>query len=211
MQPYLIAIAGPSGAGKSYLAHHLAQALPAPAAVLSLDSYYLELTGLSYGERCQFNFDHPAALDHDLLVAQVRSVAAGQAVDRPIYQFETHSRAHHSAPFDPPPFVILEGIFGLYFSEIRALANLKVFVETPDGLCFDRRLRRDTSERERSEESVTRQYSETVRPMAAEYVWPTAAFADVILPGNQPIDESVRQVLTRVAQSAYLVTAASRG
>ncbi|MBY0506339.1 MAG: uridine kinase [Bryobacteraceae bacterium] len=202
MPPYLIAIAGPSGAGKSYLAHHLAAALPAEAAVLSLDSYYRELTSLSYDERCLFNFDHPSSLDQPLLLQQLRDVAAGKTIERPIYQFETHSRAPHTERFAPPPFVILEGIFALYFPEIRDLAQLKVFVETPDGLCFDRRLRRDTTERERTAESVTRQYDETVRPMAAEYVWPTAAFADLVIPGNQPIAESLRQVLAAMPQMA---------
>lgn len=207
MPPYLIAIAGPSGAGKSYLSHHVADALSAPAAVLSLDSYYVELTGMSFDERCGFNFDHPDSIDRQLLLEQVRAAAAGYAIDRPIYQFETHSRAQATARFEPPPYVILEGIFALYFPEIRALTQLKVFVETPDGLCFDRRLKRDMHERERSEESVTKQYEETVRPMAAEYVWPTARMADLIIPGNQPIIESVRQVLERVSAKPLAATA----
>lgn len=199
MKPYLIAIAGPSGAGKSYLAQHVAAALPAPAAVLSVDSYYRERTGLSYDERCAINFDHPDALDRPLLLDQIAALSQGQAIEHPVYQFETHARAANAVAFVPPPYVILEGIFALYFAELRELAQLKVFVETPDGLCFNRRLKRDTEERDRSEESVTRQYTETVRPMAYEYVWPTAQFADLVISGRQPIAESVSQVLARVA------------
>ncbi len=195
MQPYLIAIAGPSGAGKSYLAHHLADRLPAPAAVVSLDSYYRELTGLSFEQRCAFNYDHPDALDRQLLIEQLTAISRGQPVELPVYRFETHSRAPYTEHFAPPSFVILEGIFALHFPEIRALSHLKVFVETPDGLCFDRRLHRDVVERERSAESVTQQYHETVRPMAYEHVWPTAAHADLILPGDQSIEKSVNEVL----------------
>lgn len=206
----MIAIAGPSGAGKSYLSHHVAEALSVPSAVLSLDSYYVELTGLSYDQRCGFNFDHPDSIDRQLLLDQLRAVANGRAIDRPIYQFETHSRASETARFTPTPFVILEGIFALHFPEVRALTQLKVFVEAPDGLCFRRRLKRDTQERERSEESVTRQYADTVRPMAYEYVWPTAQWADLVIPGDQPIAESVRQVLECVS-SKPLAIAAGRG
>jgi len=202
LSPILIAIAGPSGAGKSYLAHHLASSLPALAAVLSLDSYYRELNGLNYAERCGVNFDHPHALDKLLLVDQIRDVAAGRPIQRPVYQFDTHSRAPESEAFVPPPFVILEGIFALYFEEIRSLTDVKIFVETPDGLCFHRRLERDTVERERSVESVTEQYSATVRPMALEHVHPTAAFADLVLSGDRPIAESVSEVLALIAASA---------
>ena len=198
MPPFLIAVAGPSGAGKSYLAQHLASSLPAPAAVLSLDSYYRELTGYTREQRCAFNFDHPDALDLPLLREQITGVLDGHPINRPVYRFETHSRAPDSAPFAPTPFVILEGIFALYFPEIRDRARLKIFVHTPDGLCFDRRLQRDTVERERSADSVTKQYAETVRPMAYQHVWPTADFADLILPGNQPIAQSIQQVLDRL-------------
>ncbi len=208
MPPYLIAIAGPSGAGKSYLAHHLADALP--AAVLSLDSYYRELAGLSYDERCAFNFDHPDSLDRPLLIEQITDLAHGRPIQRPVYRFETHSRAPGSVRFTPPPYVILEGIFALYFPEIRALTELKIFVDTADGLCFRRRLLRDTVERERSSESVTKQYDETVRPMALEYVWPTEDFADLLIPGDQPIDVSVRQVLSMIKTRRPLATAAGK-
>ena len=198
-------MAGPSGAGKSYLAHHLAESLPAEASVLSLDSYYRELAGLSYEDRCHFNFDHPDALDRSLLVRQVRQLAVGNPIHRPVYQFGTHSRAAVEKRFLPTPYVILEGIFALYFPEIRDLTQLKLFVDTPDGLCFGRRLQRDTVERERSSESVTKQYAETVRPMAYQHVRPTADFADLILPGYQPIDQSVSQVLAHLPRAAMAV------
>jgi uridine kinase len=201
IKPYLIAIGGPSGSGKSYLAHHLAQALP-DASVLSLDSYYREYTHFSYTERCDLNFDHPDSIDVELLNQQIETVAQGWPVKRPVYDFETHARTRHPEPFAPRRYVILEGIFGLYFPRIRDLTSLKVFVQTPDSECFDRRLARDTVERGRSAESVTDQYTHTVRPMAYEYIWPTRHYANVVIPGNQQIHLSVEQVLNAMPQLA---------
>jgi uridine kinase len=199
--PYLITIGGPSGSGKSYLAHHLAQALP-DASVLSLDSYYREYRHLSYAERCELNFDHPDSVDVDLLARQIETVSQGWPVKRPVYDFETHARTPHPEPFLPRRYVILEGIFALYFAEVRRLSAMKVFVTTPDAECFDRRLARDTVERGRTAASVTDQYSRTVRPMAYEFIWPTRHYANVIIPGNQEIGVSVEQVLTAMPSMA---------
>lgn len=205
-KPYLIAIGGPSGSGKSYLAYRLAHALP-DASVLSLDSYYREYSHLTYGERCQLNFDHPDSIDVDLLTRQIDTVAQGWPIKRPIYDFETHSRTRNPEPFLPRQYVILEGIFGLYFAAVRDLAAMKVFVQTPDSQCFDRRLARDTVERGRSAESVTDQYTHTVRPMAYEYIWPTRHYANLVIPGNQNIALSVEQVLHGMPQAAMAAIA----
>lgn len=200
-KPYLIAIGGPSGSGKSYLAHHLAQAL-GDASVLSLDSYYQQYNHLSYGERCVLNFDHPDSIDAALLNRQIETVAQGWPIKRPLYDFESHSRTPYPEPFLPRRHVILEGIFALYFARVRELSPLKVFVQTPDSQCFDRRLARDTVERGRSVESVTGQYTQTVRPMAYEFIWPTRHYANVVIPGNQSIALSVEQVLNAMPQFA---------
>ena len=203
MKPYVIAIAGPSGAGKSYLAHALASRLP-DASVLSLDSYYRDLSNLSLEDRAAVNFDHPAALDEELLVSQIAQLADGSSVDRPVYDFETHSRVDRTDPFIPGRYLIIEGIFALYFDRVRAMTGAKVFVQTPDSQCFERRLDRDTIERGRTPDSVVNQYHQTVRPMAFQYVLPTKAFADVVIPGNQEIGRSVEQVLDAMPAAASL-------
>lgn len=200
-KPYIIAIGGPSGSGKSYLAHALTRELP-DASVLSLDSYYHELAQLSYEERCAVNFDHPDSVDSALLISHLETIAQGWPVKRPIYRFETHSRAAATDPFLPRRYVILEGIFALYFARVRELAALKVFVKTPDAECFSRRLDRDTAERGRSAASVASQYEDTVRPMAFEYVWPTRHYANLVIPGNQNIGLSVEQVLATMPSMA---------
>lgn len=199
MKPRIIAIAGPSGAGKSYLAYALQSRLP-DANVLSLDSYYRELGHLTYTERCGTNFDHPSSIDDGLLAEHLESLSRGEVIERPVYHFDTHSRDPLPEPFAPGQYLLLEGIFGLYFPRVRALADVRVFVETPDSTCFTRRLDRDIIERGRTPASVTHQYNETVRPMALEYVWPTKQFADVVIPGDQSIERSIRQVLNALPE-----------
>ena len=203
-KPYIIAIGGASGSGKSYLARALQRELP-DASVLSVDSYYHELAHLSYAERCGVNFDHPDSVDSALLGRQLATIAQGWPVKRPHYRFDTHSRAPVSDPFMPRQYVIVEGIFALYFVQVRGVSQLKVFVQTPDDECFHRRLDRDTAERGRTAESVTSRYEETVRPMALEYVLPTRHYANVIIPGNQNIVLSVEQVLNAMPSVAMAV------
>jgi len=194
--PYLIGIAGPSGAGKSYLAHHLADALHAP--VLALDRYYRDLSHLPFKQRVRSNFDEPAALEESLLIAQVAELRHGRAIDLPAYDFSLHSRLPMTQRFEPTPYVILEGLFTLYWQELRELLDTRVYVETDDNLCLARRIERDTRERGRSRHSVVWQFQSTVAPMAERYVRPSRQFADLTLAGDTPIADGVARVLDHV-------------
>jgi uridine kinase len=196
VRPYLIGIAGPSGAGKSTLAHRLAEQLAAP--VVSLDSYYRELAHLPLEVRALTNFDEPAALDRELLAAQVESLGAGREVRVPVYDFARHTRAEEVIVVPVSSFVIVEGLFALYFEEVRRRLGTKVFVTAEVGACFRRRLDRDTHERGRTEDSVLTQYESTVRPMACRYVLPTREYADVVVSGTGLLDHSVDAVLEHV-------------
>ena len=198
-KPYLIGIAGPSGAGKSTLAHRIAADLAAP--ILSLDCYYRELGRLPLAERARLNFDEPGALDGELLTAQITDLAAGRAVEVPVYDFSRHTRAPETTPLAPGNFIVVEGLFALYWEAIRALVGTKVFVNAEDPVCFSRRMDRDVRERGRSPESVTGQYEHTVRPMAERYVLPTRAFADVVVSGTDLLDHSAALVLEHVARA----------
>jgi uridine kinase len=200
MQPFFIGIAGASGSGKSELAAHVAAVLPAPAAVISLDSYYRVLDHLSLAQRERVNFDHPDALDWELFLSHLHALARGEPVDEPVYRFDQHTRAPYSRRIEPAPFVIIEGILALHHPSVRARMNLLVYVDTPDEICFSRRLERDTRERGRTRDSVIRQYEDTVRPMAALYVWPSQRFADVVVAGTGGFEHSVAAVLNAVAQ-----------
>jgi uridine kinase len=195
MKPFLIGVAGLSGSGKTSLARHLAQALHAPSEIITLDSYYHPQAHLSLAERAHLNFDHPDALDWELLCRHLDALVAGEAVEEPHYLFDQHTRAAQTRRVEPRPFLILEGILTLHRPEIRALLNLKVFVTTQPEECLRRRMERDIAERGRTRESVVQQYSATVWPMAQRYVIPSSGFADVIVSGQEPFDQSVPTVL----------------
>ena len=197
---YILSIGGPSCAGKTELAVLLASRLS--ATILPLDAYYLELAHLSLPERTQFNFDHPDALDHLLLTEQVRQLNQGRAIQRPIYDYAAYARLPRTELIQPGRFLILEGLFALYWEPLRALSGTRVFVDAPDAICFSRRQVRDVRERGRTPESVLAQYERTVRPMAEQYVRPTARFADLVISGEAPLASSLAAVLDHVKHNA---------
>jgi uridine kinase len=193
---YLIGIAGPSGAGKSYLARHLSDYLRAP--VLSLDHYYRDLSHLPLEVRALSNFDDPSALEHDLLIAHVAQLAEARAIAVPIYDFSVHTRTAQTQPFEPAPFVIVEGLFTLHWPELRNLLGTRVYVEMTDDVCLHRRQERDVRERGRTPESVVEQFRSTVAPMAERYVRPTQEHAHVVVFGSALISEEVECVLEHI-------------
>lgn len=198
VRPSLIGVAGLSGSGKTALARELASRLEGCSGVLSLDSYYRAQRDVPLEQRAAVNYDHPGAIDWPLLAVHLTTLVGGEAIEAPHYLFDQHTRAAETHPFEPRPFLILEGILALHHPPIRALLDLKIFVETRPEECLRRRLERDVAERGRTPESVLRQYQETVWPMALEYVVPSRAFADLVVSGEQPIDGAVETVLHRL-------------
>jgi uridine kinase len=196
---YLIGIAGPSGAGKSFLARYLAERLQAP--VLSLDHYYRGLSHLTPEMRAPANFDHPSALEHDLLIAQAAKLREGNSIEVPTYDFSVHTRTPATQSFQPAPFVVLEGLFTLHWPELRRLLGTRVYVEMTDDVCLQRRQERDVRERGRTPESVVEQFRTTVAPMAERFVRPAQAYADVVVFGAAPVAEEVERVLEHVRQN----------
>ncbi len=195
-RPYLIGIAGPSCSGKSELSRYLARALGAE--VLALDSYYVELAHLPLEERARRNFDLPEALDHGLLAAQLAALAEGRTIEKPVYDFARHTRAPQVEIVHPGEFLIVEGLFALYWEEIRRLMGTRVFMEASDEVCLERRLERDIRERGRTRESVLEQYRTTVRPMAEQYILPTRGFADLVISGVEPLERTSAAVLAHI-------------
>jgi uridine kinase len=196
MVTHIIAIAGPSCAGKTELAKYLSRCLSAP--ILPMDAYYLDLAFLPVEERCKFNFDIPDTVDHDLLLAHLAALAAGRSIQRPVYDFTIHTRAPIFETVTPGRCVIVEGLFALHWDDIRSLMGTKVFVDAPDEVCLARRKVRDVLERGRTLESVLKQYDEVVRPMAELYVRPTRRFADLVVSGEIPLEQSSAAVIERV-------------
>jgi uridine kinase len=193
MGPRLIGIAGASCSGKTELARWLGARLGAP--ILNLDHYYNDLPDLPFEVRARQNFDEPAALDSPLILQHARALSRGQSICAPQYDFATHRRAPAREIVTPARFVILEGLFALYWPELRSLLDLSVYVDTPDEVCLERRLARDTVERGRTRESVLEQYAATVRPMAFLHVRPSAAHARVQVSGTDPLESIGARVL----------------
>jgi uridine kinase len=179
----IIGICGGTGSGKTTVANRILESVSASEVVfIQQDSYYRNITDLPLDYRHIANFDHPDALDNDLLVNHVRRLKAGEAVELPLYDFRTQMRMNETRHVEPKPIVIVEGI--LIYADPRLLEqmDIKVFVDTPDDIRFIRRLRRDLAERGRTVESVIEQYIATVRPMHMQFVEPSKRHADVIIP-----------------------------
>ena len=179
----IIGISGGTGSGKTTVANRILESVSASEVVfIQQDSYYRNLSDLPLDYRQLANFDHPDALDNDLLVNHIKKLKAGEPFDLPLYDFKTNMRMNETRRIEPKPIVIVEGI--LIFADARLLEqmDIKVFVDTPDDIRFIRRLRRDLAERGRTVESVIEQYIGTVRPMHMQFVEPSKRYADVIIP-----------------------------
>lgn len=202
MRSYLIGIAGFSGSGKTTVANALAKALP--GTIFSLDAYYLDFPHLTYEQRCDLNFDDPAILDDQLIAHHLRELAEGNPIERPVYDFSTHSRLAATEPMDPHDFIIVEGLFTLYWPDVRELFRTKVYMEATHDVCLPRRERRDITERGRTSESVRRQYAATVQPMADAYIVPTRQYADLVIECTGQTGEAVRLILDHVNKQKAL-------
>ena len=198
-RPVIIGIAGGSGSGKTTVLERLVSELgPAHAVVLDHDAYYHDLQHLTLEERAQFNFDHPNALETDLLVQHIDLLLDGHEIDRPIYDFTRHTRTSETLRISPRPVVIVEGILVLADARLVERIDIKLFVDTDDDVRLMRRIRRDISERERSLVSVLDQYEKTVRPMHIEFVEPSKRRADLIIPRGGHNIVAVDLVLARI-------------
>jgi uridine kinase len=201
--PVVLGIAGCSGSGKTTLAAELAHMLG--GIHFHLDNYYRDLGHMPFSERIKQNFDNPAMIESPLLVAQVAALARGEAIERPVYDFSTHTRVvGRTERIAAGPFLVVEGLFALYYPELLPLYGLRVYVDTPDTLCFERRMKRDIEQRGRTPESIQRQYEATVRPASIAFVRPSAANADLMIDGTGALDWKVERVLTELRAHGLL-------
>ncbi len=178
----LVGIAGGTGSGKTTFAEKIQKAFPVDSVLISQDSYYKDLSHLSWKERAETNFDHPESLDFTLLREHLLSLKNNNSIDQPIYNFQTHSRESYTTKIEPAQLIIVEGILLFAVREIRDLFDLKIFVDTDDDIRLLRRIERDLQERARDFSSVKDQYLSTVKPMHDAFVEPSKQYADVIVP-----------------------------
>jgi uridine kinase len=183
MKPLIIGIAGGSGSGKSTVARNVAQALRTESvAFIDMDAYYLNFAHLPIDERRKVNWDHPDAFDWPFLVEQLERLAAGEAVDKPVYDYVTHTRSPQKVSVPPADVVVIDGILLFSDERVRDLCDVKVFVDADADIRLIRRIRRDINKRGRPLEDVLEQYLTTVQPMHLQFVEPSKRYADVIVP-----------------------------
>ena len=203
--PLVVGIAGGTASGKTTVARKIHEALsPSLIAFIDQDSYYKDLSNLPLDERREVNFDHPDAFDTELLVAHLKALKRGEAVQKPVYNFVSSLREASTTPVAPASIILIEGIMVLHSEAIRAELDLKLFVETEDDVRIIRRLTRDIKERGRDFDHVIHQYFRHVRPMHMAFIEPSKRWADIVVPhgGNNDIaiDMLVGALKSRLAQ-----------
>jgi uridine kinase len=199
-KPLIIGVAGGTASGKTTIADAIMESINHPQMVMiQHDAYYKDVSHLPLAERARINFDHPDALETDLMVRHLRELIAGRSIEMPVYDFSTHTRQRKGLLKKPAKVIILEGILIFCEQALRELMDVKIFVDTDSDLRFIRRLKRDIQERQRSLESVIGQYLGTVRPMHIAFVDPSRKYADIIIPeGHNPVSTAL--VVTMIRQ-----------
>ena len=198
----LILIGGGSGAGKTSIAQHLSSVLgPTLTTVVPIDAYYRDRRHIKRDDPLAGNFDSPDALDYRLLDTHIRSLLNGHSIERPKYNYQTHRRQKETLSVPPRRYLVLEGLFALYWPTLRAQSDIAAFVTTSNELALTRRLQRDIQERGGSEPSIRTQWEETVWPMYLTYVEPTRRFADLIIDGTGSIEHSAERLISRITTS----------
>lgn len=197
----VIGIAGGTGSGKTTVVNQILNELPADeVCVISQDSYYKETKDLSYQERTKINFDHPKAIDFELLVKHVLELRKGAVIQQPVYSFVTHNRTEDTLNTHPRKVVIVEGILIFNSKELRDLFDIKIFVHADADERLIRRVRRDIEERGRDINEVLTRYQNTLKPMHQQFIEPTKNYADIIIPNDRYNTVAVDIVRTVISQ-----------
>jgi uridine kinase len=182
----IIGIAGGTGSGKTTVVHQIMNELPKEeVGIISQDSYYKDNKNLAYEERILINFDHPRAIDFELLVSHLKALKQGEVINQPVYSFVKHNRTDDTVVTHPRKVMIVEGILILANPELRELFDIKIYVHADSDERLIRRLKRDIAERGRDMEEVLNRYQNTLKPMHQQFIEPTKAFADIIIPNDK--------------------------
>jgi uridine kinase len=199
VKPIIIGVAGGTASGKSTVAEAILERVGREhIAYIQHDSYYRDLSHLPLEERARMNFDHPDALETELLVEHLRQLQAWQPIEVPIYDFATYTRTGRTRRVEPRRVVLVEGILIFVDKQLRDMMDIKLYVDTDADMRLIRRLQRDMRERGRTLESVIRQYLETVRPMHLEFVEPSKRYADIIIPSGGFNETAIEMIVARI-------------
>jgi len=204
VKPLIIGIAGGTGSGKTSVARKIAEALPdssvpeASVAFLDMDGYYRNFDHLPLDERRRINWDHPEAFDLDLFASHLEQLGRGEPIEKPVYDFATHLRSSRTERITPADVVVVDGILLFVDERIRAMFDVKVFVDADADIRLVRRIQRDMFERKRPLEDILQQYLTTVRPMHEQFVEPGKRYADIILPHGGQNAVAIEMILTTI-------------
>ncbi|MGO3733155.1 MAG: uridine kinase [Vagococcus sp.] len=198
-RPIVIGVTGGSGSGKTSVSRAILNALPNHSILLfEQDSFYKNQSHLSFEERLNTNYDHPLAFDTELLIEQLQSLIRYEAIDKPVYDYEAHTRSTDVSHQEPKEVIIVEGILILEDERLRDLMDIKVYVDTEDDIRIIRRIKRDMQDRGRSLDSVIDQYLSVVKPMHHQFIEPTKKYADVIIPEGGENQVAIDLLTTKV-------------
>ncbi|MGQ0641373.1 MAG: uridine kinase [Gemmatimonadaceae bacterium] len=201
VKPLIIGIAGGTGSGKSTVARKVAEALrQASVVALDMDGHYRNFSHLPMDERRKINWDHPDAFDWDLLVMQLRALAGGEAVEKPLYDFVTHTRRAETQRIAPADVVVVDGILLFADARVRELCDVKVFVDADADIRLVRRIQRDMRARGRPLEEILQQYLTTVQPMHLQFVEPSKRYADIIVPRGGHNAVAIEMIIAKIRQ-----------
>lgn len=182
----IIGICGGTGSGKTTVVNKILEILPANhVAILSQDSYYKDNSNISIEERKHINFDHPDSIEFDLLYKHINELKKGNSIEKPIYSYITCTRSAETIHIESKDVILIEGILLFTDKRIRDICNVKVFVDAPADERLLRVIKRDIIERGRNVEQTLNRYIDTVKPMHEQFIEPTKAFADIIIPNDK--------------------------
>jgi len=198
VDPIIIGIGGGTGSGKTTVAREVRKHFPEESVViLHHDSYYVDRSDLPPASRENINYDHPDSFDNQLLLFHLNELRGGRPVEKPIYDFETHTRRKETITVRPARIILLEGILVLAEDVLRGSMDIKLYVDTDADERFIRRLRRDIADRGRTVDQVIEQYLKTVRPMHLQFVETSKRYADVIIPEGGQNRVAVDLIVTK--------------
>ncbi len=201
MKPLIIGIAGGTGSGKSTVARRVAESLPGMSvAFIDMDGYYKNFIELPIEQRRRINWDHPDSIDWELLENQLAELAAGRAIEKPVYDFVQHVRSPQRVPVPPADVVVIDGILLFVEPQVRDLCDVKVFVDADADIRLIRRIRRDIARRGRPLEEILDQYVKTVQPMHLQFVEPSKRYADVIVPRGGHNTVAIGMIVARIRE-----------
>ena len=195
----IIGVAGGTASGKTTFVTEVMSGLNTDGlGLIAQDAYYKDNSHMTFDERCLLNYDHPEAIDFELIVEQIKALKEGVGIDQPIYDYKIHNRTDQSLHIEPKPVVIVEGILVLHHKALRDLMDLKIFVDAPGDQRLMRRMKRDIAERGRDLDEVMQRYSETLKPMHEAFIEPSKAHADIVVLSHQNNPQAVSLLQTYI-------------